>query len=301
MPQVHTHILRSLLYYDIWRHPLTARELFTFLPVNTMTLDEFHKELASALNQGIVRQSRGFYYVTGRTSDVVARRAAMEDHARSMWHKARTAMHVIRRFPFVRAAMVSGDLSKNVTTRESDIDFFIITEPGRLWIARTLLILFKKVFLLNSKKYFCLNSFVTSDNLELNERSLYHATEIATLKPLYNTDMFHRYLAANRWITEYFPNWTLEEDAPIPVHDRPSVIQRLLELPFRFVPSDSIDTYLLGLMKKVWAKRYPEFDEETRDRVLRCTKNESRAYVGNFEDKILRMYQERLQEFKVAL
>jgi len=301
MSQVHAHILRTLLYYDIWSHPLTARELFTYLPVNSMTFADFEKHLVSARECGIVEQCQGFYYIKGKTPDVVTRRGTMEAHAKYMWTKARISMHVIRRFPFVRAVMVSGDLSKNVTGPGSDIDFFIITEPDRLWITRTLLILFKKTFLLNSKKYFCLNSFITSDNLELDERNIFLATEVATLKPLYNTEMFQRYMAANRWVMEYFPNWNIAQDTADSLYERPGIVQRLLEFPFRFLPADTIDTYLLRKTKQLWEKRYPEFDEETRNRVLRCTKKESRAYIGNFQDRILGLYQQRLQAYEVVL
>lgn len=300
MSPVHAHILRTLLYYDIWSHPLTAKELFTFLSVNSMTFADFEKHLVSALECGLVQQFQGFYYVIGKTPDVVSRRGTMEAHARSMWTKARISMQVIRRFPFVRAVMVSGDLSKNVTGPGSDVDFFIVTEPGRLWIARTLLVLFKKVFLLNSKKYFCVNSFVTSDNLELDEHNIFLATEVATLKPLYNSEMFHRYISANRWVMEYFPNWNIEKNMTVSPRERQSILQRLLEFPFRFLPSDSIDTYLLNQMKRIWAQRYPEFDEDTRQRILRCTKGESRTYVGNFQHKILALYHQRLAAFRVA-
>jgi hypothetical protein len=208
-------------------------------------------------------------------------------------------MHIIRRFPFVRAVFVSGDLSKNVATRKSDIDFFILTEPDRLWIARTLLILFKKTFLLNRKKYFCLNSFATTDHLTLDERNIFLATEIATLTPLSNSALFTRYRRANAWIREYFPNFADENTGAPPVCNRGSLIQKLLEYPFRFIPAGRLDSYLLAMMERTWARRYPEFDEETRNRIFRCTKNESRAYAGNFQDKILAVYAQRLREFGV--
>ena len=63
----------------------------------------------------------------------------------------------ISKFPYIENVSISGALSKNYYNNDGDIDFFLITQPNRLWIARTLLIIYKKMFLLNSRKYFCVN------------------------------------------------------------------------------------------------------------------------------------------------
>lgn len=300
MRPLHSEILRVLLYYDIWEYPLTTRELFAFLPVHTLSLEEFQQNLAIHGTGPDVIAHDGYYFVRGRGAEVVTQRSSKERHAKKLWLWARVSMHVIKRFPFVRGIIVSGDLSKHATTPRSDVDFFVITEPGRLWIARTLLILFKKTILFNKKKYFCLNYFATADHLALDGQNIFLATEIAHLKPLFNTDMFFRYLEANRWIENYFPNFDIRYLALPKANDRVSFLQKLFELPFSFVPYDKLDSYLLKRMKAIWAKRYPQYDDETRERIFRCTKHESRAYVGNFEEKILALFNQKLKEFGVA-
>ena len=300
MKSLQSEILRTLLYYDIWHYPLTATELFTFLPVNSMTFDEFHRYLREEGTSENIRSDQGYYFVKGKGPGIVTQRREKERHARRMWRMAMLFTHIIKRFPFVRAICVSGDLSKNATDRKSDVDFFVITEPGRLWITRTLLILFKKTVLLNSKKYFCLNFFATSDHLELDEQNVFLATEVAHLKPVFNSTLFHQYLSANQWIRRYFPNYDTRY-LPFPrANERRSLVQRLFEFPFSFIPADRLDTYLMKKMDAMWARRYPEFDDATRSKIFRCTKHESRAYVGNFEEKILAIYEQRLREFGVA-
>ena len=300
MKPLHTEILRALLYYDIWHYPLTAKELFTFLPLNSLTFDEFVQNLKTNGAGNDVLVHKEHYFVRGKSPAIVVRRSEGERHARRLWHCARGAMHVIKRFPFVRGVFVSGDLSKNATNRNSDVDFFIITEPNRLWIARTLLILFKKIFLLNSKKFFCLNYLSTTDHLTLDEQNIFLAAEIAHLKPLFNAELFSRYLEGNKWITAFFPNFDIQQIALPKVNNRRSLIQKLFELPFTLFPADKLDTYLLHKMKCVWARRYPEFDDTTRDNIFRCTKHESRAYVGNFQEKVLALYAQKLREFGVG-
>lgn len=295
--QLQREVLRTLLYYDIWSHPLTEKELYAFLPVNSMTYDHFKNCLREEIVGGSVQHHSGYYYVKGKTPAVVEERLKRMRHARRMWFMARVATHIIKRFPFVRAVLVSGDLSKNVTHRKSDVDFFIITEPGRLWITRSLLVLFKKVFLLNSRKFFCINSLIASDNLLQDEQNIYTATEIATLKPLYNSELFRRYLAANRWIKRFFPNFDTQLLWLPQCNERASRLQHILEVPFRWFDASRLDEYLMHTMERIWAKRYPQYDEATRRRIFRCTRGESRAYVGNFQEMILALYHHRLKTF----
>lgn len=292
-------IVSTLLYYDIWDHPLTAQELFAFLPVNSLTQDEFRMRLGEAVSRGRIQHHGGYYYVSQKAADVVRQRIDRERHARRMWFFARLSAQIIKRFPFVRGVMVSGDLSKNSTGRSSDVDFFIVTAPGRLWIARTLLILFKKTFLLNRKKFFCLNYFATADHLGLEEHNIFLATEVATLKPLYNMGIFLSCLRANGWIKEYFPNFDMRYLPMTKTNERPSFLQRILEIPFALLPAEALDRSLERMMERVWARRYPEYDEETRKRIFRCSRFESRAYVGDFQEKILARYEQRLRDFGV--
>ena len=296
-------ILKTLLYYDIWNYPLKRTELFAYLPVNSMSYNEFARRLSDELQTGDILERGEYYYVRGKTSAVVDHRISKERHARRMWKVARIVMHVIKRVPFVRGVFVSGDLSKNATNRKSDLDFFIITEPGRLWITRTLLIAFKKVVLLNQKKFFCLNYFATTDCPVLETRNVFVATEVAHLKPLFNSRLFLEYQNTNSWIKEFFPNFHLSGSTGMRfprVSDRRSYFQMVIEKLISVLPLDRMDDYLLRMMERVWARRYPEYDQTTRDRIFRCTKTESRAYVGNYEEKILALYRERLRMFGIG-
>ena len=292
-------VLRTLLYYDIWRYPLRAVELHAFLPVPVRDFAGFTSALDRLVREGYVGEERGYYFVPGPPAGRVSARLRGERHARRMWLAARAAAHVIKRFPFVRGIFVSGDLSKNVTHPGSDVDFLILTEPGRLWIARTLLILFKRTALLGSKKFFCVNSFAATDCMEVAERNVYQATEIAQLKPLFNARLFGGYIEANGWIREYFPNFTAGAlPSPSP-SDRRSVLQRIAEIPFSLIPARRIDARIMHAMERYWTKRYPQFDGKTRADIFRCAPGESRAYAGNFQGKILGAYCVKLREFGV--
>jgi hypothetical protein len=293
-------ILRTLLYYDIWRYPLTLAELHAFLPVRGERLADFAQKLDELVRRGEVGEDRGFYFIPAASAGCVDARVEGERRARRMWVIARISAHIIKRFPFVRGVFVSGDLSKHMAHPGSDVDFLILTEPGRLWIARTLLVLFKKIFLLNRKKFFCVNSFAALDSLLVRERNIYQATEIAQLKPLFNTRLFWEYLGVNGWIGEYFPNFTTSALTFPPASERRSFLQRLAELPFTLLPSDRIDGSLMRAMERFWLERYPEFDNRTRADIFRCAPGESRAYAGNYQGKILAAYEMKLRQFGVS-
>jgi hypothetical protein len=299
MRPIHSDILRALLYYDLWHYPLTGKELFMFLSTPLSSYNQFMDVIAEHGIGSNVHHRDGYYHIRGSNPDPVVNRKTREENARKFWRRARVSTHVIKRFPFVRGVMISGDLSKNSTTDASDVDFFVVTEPGRLWIARALLIAFKKVFLLDSKKYFCLNYFAAADGLELDGHNMFLAAEIAHLKPVYNAGVFKAYLEANAWIHQYYPNLDATQLFMPRIDNRRSMLQKVLEFPFRFIAADKLDTYLLKTMQRVWKNRYPAFDDDTRERIFRCTKTESRAYVGNFEDKVMPRYQARLREFGV--
>jgi hypothetical protein len=71
-------------------------------------------------------------------------------------------------------------------------------------------------------------------------------------------------------------------------------------MPFSLINADALDSFVMRKMKEVWRRRYPEYDETTREKLFRCTKHESRTYVGNFEEKILALYNQKLREFGIV-
>ena len=294
MTPLQNALLKTLLYYDIWSHPLTRLEAWSFLPLDPMTFADFERALDAGGPGEAVGEERGHLFVRARGKDTVDERTRKELHAARLWRGARMAAHVLKRCPFVRGVMVSGDLSKNATAAGSDVDFVVVTEPGRLWIARALLTAFKKVFLFNSRKYFCLNYFLTAGAFGQQDRNIFVATEVAHTKPLVNGAVYRAYMEANGWVLHFFPNFSPASLFQPPVDDRPSAFQRLLEIPFRFLPADALDRRLMELMRGVWSRRYPHLDEATRARIFRCTREESCAYAGNFEEKILDRYRSGL-------
>jgi hypothetical protein len=298
------NILRTLLYYDIFGHPLKPEEVFTFIPKNSIPKPEVIKMIRtfSADSSSEFAFKDGYIYVKPN-DHYVERRRSREKYSRKMWLAARFVTHIIKRFPFVRAVFITGSLSKNSSTNASDLDFMIVTSSGRLWVSRTLLMLFKKVFLLNSYKYFCLNYFISERNLEIPERNIFTATEIAYLKATFNTGLLWEFIRANSWIKNYFPNYEFFDpglhNAGFKVNNRKSILQKLLEIPFRGRLGSKLDHYFKDLTSQYWNKKYYNLDESERSQMFTTTPEVSKAHPANMQKLILSSYLKRLQTFQL--
>lgn len=295
-------ILRVFLYFDIFKYPLKAEEVYTFLSSDSTSPGEIAAACTARPLDIIIHRADNHYFVreSGDSSNFPSLRLENERRARTYLSIARFLGKLINTFPFVRGVFISGELSKGVLTRQGDIDFFIVTAPNRLWIARALLTAFKKTFLLNSKKFFCLNHFITEDYLEVTERNLYSALEIATLKPLYNIRLFDTYRDRNSWVKDYFPNLQFSKSYDSETPSRP-IVQRLFEAPFKGDLADKLDLKIMQLWRKLWIRRYSDLPQEKREALFRCERFISTAYAGDFRSKVFKEYRIRLERFGLTL
>lgn len=290
-------ILSVLLYFDIFHHPLTPQEIYSYLPSDSTSPATIQKLcLEQPLSSVLSHDDKRYFHLKDAPPACVRERILNERRAIRRGKIARLMARLISRFPFVRAIFISGELSKGVASQAGDIDYVIVTAKDRLWICRTLLILFKKIFLLNSKKYFCLNHFITESNLTVHQRNIYAALEIATLQPLVNKSVLLKYFEHNRWIHEFYPNLSLPLSAG-EEKQRTSVIQRILEWPFRGPLADRVDDWLMRQWQVIWRNRYTELSEAKRNQIFRCEKDISTAYAGDFMEHILNAYLQRLERF----
>ncbi len=180
-------ILRTLIYFDMFDHPLRLAEIHQFLPSRTVAPEELHLHcLLMVLNRQL-EEKDGYFALAGRSAKLAEVRRTKESAARRMWAVARLVTRVIRRFPFVRGVFVSGELSKGVASKGSDIDIFIVTARRRVWIVRTVCTLFKVLLLFDQKKFFCYNHIASDDRLEVDVRNVYTAVECVTLRPIFNS------------------------------------------------------------------------------------------------------------------
>mgnify|MGYP000395055072 CR=1 FL=1 len=138
-------ILKHISYFDIFSHPLKEEEICNLLGINSQSV-----EFYSVLNN-LVKQNKCFIYdgycsISKNVEELVQIRKVKEQKAQKYFKRLPSYVRLIKFFPFVKGLAVSGSLSKNIMHKDGDIDYFVITSPNRLWVCRTILIFFKKVF-----------------------------------------------------------------------------------------------------------------------------------------------------------
>lgn len=225
-------VVNTLLYFDIFHYPLTAAEIFQYLQTNHVKESDVQTKLDSLVNDSVLFRL-GKFYSPQNNPELEVRRVKGNNLARQYLSLARKRAKLISNFPFVRAVMISGSLSKEYMGEKSDFDFFIVTEKKRLWIARTLLVMYKRIFLFNSHKYFCVNYFVDSAHLEIEEKNLFTATELATLIPIVDEGHYPALMNTNRWLATFFPNYsprTLVDTLPLDQNKVKGLLESVINL-----------------------------------------------------------------------
>jgi len=297
---VEEKIILTLIYYDIFNYPLKAAEVFRFLGTNHVTEAIIEKELINLRKRGLIYQFGHFFSIQNNEHNA-QRRMQGNDLAEKLLPIARRQARLIARFPFVRGVMASGSFSKGYMDQKSDLDFFIITEPGRLWIARTLLAFYKRLFLFNVHKYFCVNYFIDSEHLVIEEKNLFTATELATLIPLSGADLYLKLQKANAWVTDMFPNY-----GPRPVQgvDEPARggVQKLFEKVIDLFAPARLERLFKNLTLRRWQRIYGSSYTAADFHIAFKTRDyTSKNHPRHYQKKIEQLYTDRVNAFQERL
>jgi hypothetical protein len=288
-------ILRTLLYYDIFNYPLKASEVYRFLPTNSVKISDVEEALEKLSKKQLVFQFGNFFSIQNSEQNIVRRKKgnALAEQCNSI--AARRAK-LISSFPFVRAVFASGSFSKGYMDEKSDLDFFVITSPGRLWIARTLIVMFKRLFFFNSHKYFCCNYFIDTEHLEIEEKNLFTATELATMIPLYGSRLYLKMMDANRWLANFFPNY--ESNAVDRLIQKEPAVKIFFQNFLKWRIFDRMERYFMQTTISRWRRLY-EKQYNTNDFNIAFKSNEfaSKNHPNHYQKKILRCYDEKLRNY----
>lgn len=291
-------VIRTLAYYDIFNYPLTIEEIFDLLDRNSIGIEDIRKEISLLLSHNIIFQKNDYYLLNPDYSRV-ANRIEGNERAQKRMRTARKFSKLISMFPYVRAVFLSGSISKGYLDKKADIDYFIVTKENRLWISKFLLTLFKKIFLLNSYKNFCINYFISEKNLEIEEKNIYTATELATLIPVYGSLVYDEFYSANKWIKNYFPNYPKRNTAKISMGGV-RFTQRIIESLINNKFGDRLDDYFMDLFLSFDRKKYGNLDENTFKVAFKTRKNVSKHHPNYFQQRVLTALQSKIKQLESA-
>ena len=284
--------LKVIIYFSIFKYPLTLEEIFSFSSTNS--IDDTKKQLQRLIENNIVFKL-GNYYSDVNDEVLVQRRLNGNKMANNIMPKALKRAKLIMSFPYVESVSISGALAKGYHDSDGDIDFFIITKPKQLWMARTLLIAFKKLFLLNSKKYFCVNYFISSDRLNIAEQNKFTATELLTLIPIYGKSVFNKFIAENKWAHDFYPNKVVNTKLLSESFKKPlwsGTIELLLNNKLGY----SLNNSLKKITLKKWKSKFKHLEKKDFEIAMKSTNDVSKHHPQDFQTKVIVSLNERYND-----
>jgi hypothetical protein len=158
-----------------------------------------------------------------------------------------------------------------------------------LWLCRTLLVLFKKIVLFNSNKYFCVNYFIDTDNLVINDRNIFVATEIKSLIPIGSKGIINDFIFSNAWVTDFFPNGALSFQKLFNEEPRSQILSAIVEYLCNNPFGDYLDNLLLKATFWYWKKKFKGICEEEFNLNMRSSKNVSKHHPKGYQYKVLKL------------
>ena len=298
--ELRSSILKTLAYFDLFNYPLSLEDIRRFLDVEA---DEvvIETEVRSLLRQARVYRT-GPYYSLQDNPALADRRQKGEVHADELLLIAARNAKLLYQFPFVRGVCISGSLSKRCADERADIDYFIITRANRLWIARTLMHLFKKLSYMRGHQHrFCMNYYIDEEALEIKEKNIFTATELLTLMPMCGNGALDQFFEANSWTSLYLPHYRDRHWVDKGYH-RTSLLKRMLEALFNNRLGDRFEKKLQSITDRRWKKKTERGDLNMKGdcMALQCSSHYSRPDPENFQQKVLTRFYRRLKEVGIG-
>jgi len=289
------NIIATLAYFDMFDYPLTYQEIFLFIQ-NKLDFETLKTTLQALVNSGMIFQFEEFYSL--KNDPLIASRRRMGNQkAAGLIAKAHTIGRFLIQFPYVRGIAVSGSLSKNFADDHSDIDFFIITKQNRLWIARTCMHCFKKLtFLVKKQHYYCMNYYIDEQELEIVEKNIYTAIELATLIPLEGNKAFAGLYEANLWVKAFLPHHFNQMELSRPL--RKNKLKNIGEKLFNNAFGNWMENILMKMTAKRWNQKTLMKKLNARGMVMSmaASKHFAKPNPKNFQFKLIEKYQNKLAD-----
>ena len=213
-------ILKTLIYSDVFDYPLEEEEIWRFLIAeNVENIDRTSFEKAISEFPLVKWEHRnGYYFLSGR-EEIVEKRIKRKRESGKKLNFARKIIQKLSLIPTVLFIGVSGGLALENAEKKDDIDLFVITSKGNLWITRLIL-----VFLLiimgqyrgrgnppagGESNKVCLNMLIDEQALmfKKDRQNLYTAHEIVQLRPIFDrNNIYEKFIDSNRWVSKFLPN-----------------------------------------------------------------------------------------------
>ncbi len=213
-------IINIIAFFDLFDSPLTVYEIWENLSKQLELeniYDVLRKEIrgseindASSQNERptIIQQKNGFYFLAGREKIIAVRQQRYNYFYRKI-KIARAFSYLFKLCPFVQLVALANVIGTYNLRDGSDIDFFIITTSGRIWLSRLYCtglakILNRRPNIRTKRDKICLSFYLSQEHLNLQDLHLsggdpYFYYWYHKLILLYNKNrVYEQFLQANK-------------------------------------------------------------------------------------------------------
>jgi len=286
-------LLKPILYADIFDYPVTGAEIYRFLECKA-SKQQVDTRLAEAVADGRLLYISGFYCLPNR-AHLVAKRKERLSVSQNLWPQAIRYGQQLARLPFVRMVAITGALAVNNPRDDvDDIDYLIVTQPGRLWLCRAMIITLVRAGHLQGV-HLCPNYIITENALDF-EPDFFVAREMLQMQPVYGRDVYLSVIERNRWTTRYFPQGgspnleKLNGDLPPGAKS----LKKLAETALTGLPGDALERWLQN--KQVGKHTRLARQKQLTDTVI-FTADVCKGHYDGHSGKTMNAYRQRLRQY----
>ncbi len=285
-------VAAAILYSSLFDYPLSEKEIrqnLLFFPTNGVSVAETYAGSPWLQERFSLRE--GFYVPIGR-EDWIRLREQRRRSSLDLLASHRRLLGAICSLPFTRLVALSGSISHLNAAPGGDLDLMIITEGNHVWSVAVAAILLARGF--QQRRTICVNYLSSGDRLKVRDRDLFSASQMIHLRPLIDSGFLERFLEANPFIREFFPE--AREQDPVLVMNRrllPKLLKRGLEIIFKPGPGQLVEWICRQAYSRYLLSRSPKWktaEQVTleRDRLKLHSQSHRHRILRKFEEVLIR-------------
>lgn len=220
--------LQAVLYASLFDYPLTIEQLRESLigeVADEHALVKWYE--ASPRLQRLVDWRDGFFFPKGR-QELIDLRRQREAISRDLLEELDRPLRLVTLMPFVRMVALSGSLAHLNATRQADLDLFVVTSRHRVWSVTVTVLLLARMF--GWRQRLCLNYVISERRLAVEPRDLFTANQIIYLCPLVGEQIYLKFLNANAFVREIYPNFEPRSVLTTPPQRLKQLCERVLDI-----------------------------------------------------------------------